>query len=1132
MKKITTIFFLLFLLIQQAYLQTPCGVVLEEDFSTSQLPTGFSEVSTSGNVLVEDGVLKMDYNPSPKTQLKIDFNELSGNVFVNFGFETERNYFTVYGDVFNSNGEVIAQIVLGNNGTKGICISNEYVTSGVSNDFVNLLSENISTGTRYDIYLEIDTDSKTISGNVNGNILDPAQDVSLFSSSMNDVSHIVFVQDYMYGNDSDRDDVAFDDFQVINDPVNRLPLSDKIDEANEYINNAVVGTETGFYSQSDVDDFQNEIDQGELVLGDCNSTQTIVDQAENDLDQAIALFRRSENASPVSVLINSSEVHELTEGLAGYNVRIADSPWNFNNEVFREGVKNADVGFLRYFSGTTADYFDMNTGMYEPQWYEQVHSTSDGSKGWSGFPNLMKWQEGKGPSRLSDLYDLLGENEAKLVITWNGFVDSPDRLRNLAQFCKDNNIIVECWQFCNEPNFYIPDNRHFFNNGADYARKMKEFADAILSVDPDANLALSYGWDNWGGFSASIKDYQNSNGPFWTHPSIHSYPIHGSGVDFNSAMSSANAMLISRTDDAYFNSVEQRSWNGAQLLMTEYGVWNEYLKDKVYSGIYSGEFLTRMSVHPQAWLIGKHVINGAVQPVNDYKTEIWDAWENNYEFDADAFANDYEVNVETLPLLYITPAINNSKSVYLTGVLGGETVNSSSGEMAAVYAAGYVGNFDKDYLVLINKSDKLHEVELKIDGQILSQNISVYSAFSETPDGIAFESDTLQITSSALTLMPFSVTRVEWDKDQMLAPRSPRIYNVEHGDAEVTLNWWKREGADSYTLKYGTVSGQYDHSVEVTTNSATLSTLSPGTKYYFAVTASNSAGTSELSNEVPAFTGTPGIPEINYIHESDGRITIHWESVPFANGYKVKYGTISGDYTQEVDAKNVSGYVLRWLPNDTEYFITVCAYNNAGEGGDAQEVTATAISGRPWAPFLLQGNEKSDGTINLSWWASVNNNGATYDIYHCETPWDESSYTLVESGVQTNTYNDVTMRDAGRHFYRVKASNEKGESFFFSNIATVWKNQSGNTVGIEDVFAKKISVSPNPASSYVRIELAAEMGPVNYRMVNMNGEVLLEGELLNNKRLDVSRCNTGGYFLEFTMENERTIEKIVIKPEY
>ena len=54
------------------------------------------------------------------------------------------------------------------------------------------------------------------------------------------------------------------------------------------------------------------------------------------------------------------------------------------------------------------------------------------------------------------------------------------------------------------------------------------------------------------------------------------------------------------------------------------------------------------------------------------------------------------------------------------------------------------------------------------------------------------------------------------------------------GTTAIILNW-EDTGADSYTVDYGTVPGVYATSPVLTTNTYTLSLLSPDTNYYFRV---------------------------------------------------------------------------------------------------------------------------------------------------------------------------------------------------------------------------------------------------------------------------------------------------------
>src|SRR5690606_32172701 len=91
--------------------------------------------------------------------------------------------------------------------------------------------------------------------------------------------------------------------------------------------------------------------------------------------------------------------------------------------------------------------------------------------------------------------------------------------------------------------------------------------------------------------------------------------------------------------------------------------------------------------------------------------------------------------------------------------------------------------------------------------------------------------------ASELQIKPFSVTRVEWKKenDALPAPLSTRIYHVEHKQNAVLLQWWKRDIAESYTVSYGTSPGNYTQSIVAAGNAAEITGLAPATTYYFAV---------------------------------------------------------------------------------------------------------------------------------------------------------------------------------------------------------------------------------------------------------------------------------------------------------
>jgi chitinase len=79
--------------------------------------------------------------------------------------------------------------------------------------------------------------------------------------------------------------------------------------------------------------------------------------------------------------------------------------------------------------------------------------------------------------------------------------------------------------------------------------------------------------------------------------------------------------------------------------------------------------------------------------------------------------------------------------------------------------------------------------------------------------------------------------------------------------AAVTLRWDPSAGADGYRLYYGERSQAYDTTLEIgSPTQAAVGGLAPGHTYFFAVTAYNTAGESDYSNEVSAVIPEPPPP--------------------------------------------------------------------------------------------------------------------------------------------------------------------------------------------------------------------------------------------------------------------------------
>ena len=74
-----------------------------------------------------------------------------------------------------------------------------------------------------------------------------------------------------------------------------------------------------------------------------------------------------------------------------------------------------------------------------------------------------------------------------------------------------------------------------------------------------------------------------------------------------------------------------------------------------------------------------------------------------------------------------------------------------------------------------------------------------------------------------------------------------------------------------------------------------------------------------------------------------GTMSVAWDSVAGATGYRAYYGTSSGEYSYSINVGNTTSATLQGLSDCTGYFVAVKAYNSGGESIDfSSEVSGWA----------------------------------------------------------------------------------------------------------------------------------------------------------------------------------------------
>ncbi len=311
---------------------------------------------------------------------------------------------------------------------------------------------------------------------------------------------------------------------------------------------------------------------------------------------------------------------------------------------------------------------------------------------------------------------------------------------------------------------------------------------------------------------------------------------------------------------------------------------------------------------------------------------------------------------------------------------------------------------------------------------------------------------------------------------------TPTGLTAQGGTAQVSLSWAPPAGPGApptgYNLYEGTRPAQMpatpvNGTTPLTSTSTTVTGLAAGTKYYFEVTAVNSAGEGAPSNSASATTtGPPSAPAGLTGTAGDGQVALSW-APPTATGgspvtgYNVYLSTTSGSRGTELGTVTTPGYTATGLANGTKYYFRVTAVNALGEGPASAQVAVVAglttsapppPLAPPSAPFALMVGVAS-AQVSLSWTAPTATGGSPvtgYNVYESTAPG--AAGTKVASVTATG-YTATGLTNGTTYYFEVTAVNVAGEG---------------------------------PASAQVS---ATPVAPAGYRLVAAQGQVFSFGQL-------------------------------------
>jgi Ca2+-binding RTX toxin-like protein len=282
-------------------------------------------------------------------------------------------------------------------------------------------------------------------------------------------------------------------------------------------------------------------------------------------------------------------------------------------------------------------------------------------------------------------------------------------------------------------------------------------------------------------------------------------------------------------------------------------------------------------------------------------------------------------------------------------------------------------------------------------------------------------------------------------------PLAPLRVAALAGNGTATLTWAPASDVASVTgyeviVKTGGVAVRTISGISRTATGTTVTGLTNGTTYTFAVCAQNDFGTGPAVDSSAVTPATPAaapgaVTGVNAVAGSAGA-TVSW-SAPASDGgsgitgYSVQ--VLSGTTVQRtVTVGNVHSTVVTGLTNGTAYSFRVAAVNAVGSGAmstASSAVTPRAIATRPSAPRIQVAASGAAGgsiTATARWLASLSNGGSAITSYRV------TAIQVRANGTATGRTRTVTVTGsvrravmalpAGLYRFRIVATNAVGAS--------------------------------------------------------------------------------------------------------
>ena len=291
------------------------------------------------------------------------------------------------------------------------------------------------------------------------------------------------------------------------------------------------------------------------------------------------------------------------------------------------------------------------------------------------------------------------------------------------------------------------------------------------------------------------------------------------------------------------------------------------------------------------------------------------------------------------------------------------------------------------------------------------------------------------------------------------APAAPTGLTATSGEGQVTLGWSDPADASitSYDVRQKDGDGEFGDWREIpgsdaATTTHTVTGLTNGTEYAFAIRAVNDNGNSEQSDPASATpvaaTSSPAKPTGFSAQQTGvGRVRLEWDATTApltvtAYQYTQDGGTSWNDLVDS-DSGSTSAAVAD-LTAGTTYHFALRALNSAGPG-DATDSQAVTVVGKPSEVTGFTATAQ-DGRVWLTWDPADDESITRWEYWQRTGAEMDQAWSPIEgSGADTAAHLITGLENGQEYRFRVRSENAAGRSGQTGNVNATPKGDLSNT---------------------------------------------------------------------------------------